>query len=875
VTRLFRLAAVPWLALIAASFVWNLQVTHRNALDLALTEARSTHEKDLVYRRWVAMNGGVYVTPSPETPPNPYLAQMPDRDVETTTGKRLTLINPAYMTRQVHELGRASYGTRGHITSLKPIRPENGPDAWETVALQAFAGGAKEVVSETTMDGQPFLRFMRPMRVEPSCLKCHARQGYRTGDLRGGLSVSVAMTPYLGAARAAMLPMAFGHGLFALLGLSGLWIAERRIRRSLADRDRAIGALGESEARLSSTLCSLDDLVFVLDREDCFQEFRQPGRERVLLLPPDRFRGQHFRDVLPPDQATQLARALEALKATGEAQQVDYSLGLVGQQSWWSAKVSRLDAGDGQREGTVIVARDISDRKRAEQALQARQARLDSLFRAAPVGIGLVIDRVLTEVNQTLCEMLGYRAEELLGQSSRMLYPTQEEFDAVGRDEYRQIAERGVGTVETRWQRRDGRVIDILLSSCPLVATDLSAGVTFTALDITERRRAEAALRQAQKMEAIGQLAGGVAHDFNNILTGVLMQVSLLQDEPDLSDPLRNALVELETQAQRAASLTRQLLLFGRREVMQLQPIDLNARLESSKQMLQRLIEEHITIRFEPGAGLPAIDADPGMIEQVVVNLCVNARDAMPSGGVLTIATDLVPVGEGEVRRNPHARVGPFVCLAVADTGCGMDQAVVEHIFEPFFTTKEVGKGTGLGLATVFAIVQQHRGWVDVSSVVCEGTVFRVYFPVRPEPAGAPQRVAAAAAAPGGTETILLVEDDPSVRRLFVRVLQSKGYRVIEAANGIEALGEWARLRDEIDLLLSDIVMPEGLTGLELAERLRSERPGLKVVLMSGYSADLVTKGTPGEAVVYLPKPCERELLARTLRECLDGRLAR
>lgn len=386
------------------------------------------------------------------------------------------------------------------------------------------------------------------------------------------------------------------------------------------------------------------------------------------------------------------------------------------------------------------------------------------------------------------------------------------------------------------------------------------------------RHQLEDQLRQVQKMEAVGQLAGGVAHDFNNIMAAVLMHLGLLRSDPALSGQVRQSLIELESDVQRGAALTRQLLMFSRRQVLQMKTLDLNLVVTNLLKMLHRLLGEHIQVVFE-GSSVPAmIHGDIGMMEQVVMNFSVNARDAMPKGGRLTISIRIVEIDPGSALTNPEARPGSFVCLSVADTGCGISEAASKHIFEPFYTTKEIGKGTGLGLATVHGIAKQHAGWVEVESKVGEGSTFRVFIPAlqraelpAPEPPAENVR--------GGTETILLVEDEASVRHIAAKTLKRHGYRVLEAVNGQEALRHWENHRDEIDLLFSDVIMPEGMTGLELAERLKQTKSDLKVIVSSGYTPDLAGRDTDllrRSQSHFLQKPYPARTLVETVRRCLD-----
>jgi two-component system cell cycle sensor histidine kinase/response regulator CckA len=391
--------------------------------------------------------------------------------------------------------------------------------------------------------------------------------------------------------------------------------------------------------------------------------------------------------------------------------------------------------------------------------------------------------------------------------------------------------------------------------------------------DITERVLLEEQLRHAQKMEAIGRLAGGVAHDFNNILTAVLLQTEMLQAAPDLSATVRKGLEQIRASAERAANLTRQLLLFSRRQVLQPRDLDLNRVVGSLGEMIGRLIGEdvHLTLRLHPEP-LPT-RADAGMLDQVLMNLVVNARDAMPTGGRLVIETFAREVTPAEAATLPDAAPGPYVALRVSDTGCGISPEILPHIFEPFFTTKEPGKGTGLGLATVYSIVRQHDGFLQVTSEPGRGTTFEICLPARSPAGNRPASGPAPEPPRGRAETILLVEDEPAVRALTRQTLERHGYRVLEASHGREALRLWEEHRAAVDLLLTDLVMPEGLGGLELARRLRASKPGLKVVYTSGYSAEsggLESEPRPDEGA-FIQKPCPPERLLEIVRLSLDG----
>jgi two-component system cell cycle sensor histidine kinase/response regulator CckA len=391
------------------------------------------------------------------------------------------------------------------------------------------------------------------------------------------------------------------------------------------------------------------------------------------------------------------------------------------------------------------------------------------------------------------------------------------------------------------------------------------------ARDITEYLQLKDQLRHSQKMEAIGQLAGGIAHDFNNILAVIILQAELAATADDLPGEVGDSLKQIRFAADRAANLVRQLLLFSRKQMMQARNLDLNGLVTHLARMIQRIIGEnvHLQLHLHPAPLITCADA--GMLDQVLMNLAVNARDAMPGGGPLLIQTGEKIMDGDWARLHPGAAPGRYVCLAVSDTGTGIPKQMMPRIFEPFFTTKEPGKGTGLGLATVFGIVKQHGGLIEVDSEPGRGSTFRVFLPASQ---AAPESLASAEPFRpcGGTETILLVEDDEAVRLFTSAMLKRKGYHVLEAPNGVQALKLWEEHRACVSLLLTDLVMPAGVNGQELASRLQQDKPQLKVIFTSGYSAEIAGRQTEfnlGEN--FLQKPCPPRELLQTIRRSLDG----
>lgn len=481
-----------------------------------------------------------------------------------------------------------------------------------------------------------------------------------------------------------------------------------------------------------------------------------------------------------------------------------------------------------------------------------------------------------TYASPKVLDLLGYAPEEVLGRTPFDLMPPEEaQRVALVFGEIASKRESFSGLENTNLHK-NGREVVLETSGMPVLSEQGELlGYRGMDRDITERKRLESQLRQAQKLEAIGQLAGGVAHDFNNILAAIQMQLSLLEMKEDLDEETRLGLEDMHEGANRAANLTRQLLMFSRRSVLAMKALDLGEVIENLLKMLHRLIGEDIRLSFVRKKRLPRVEADAGMLEQVLMNLVVNARDAMPrgKGGRIDIATSVVTFETAEHVYVPERRQGTFLCLSVKDTGCGMDAATLKRIFEPFFTTKEPGKGTGLGLATVHGIVAQHKGWVEVESHVGKGTQFRVYLPALAGSVEAEITETSRTSVERGQEAILVVEDENNLRRSVVQALRVLGYRVYEADNGQKAMVLWQEHKDELDLLLTDMVMPEGMTGLELAQQLQEMKPALKVIVSSGYSSEVVQSGgikQPG--IWYLPKPYEIETLSETIRACLAGK---
>ncbi|MCD6305211.1 MAG: response regulator [Deltaproteobacteria bacterium] len=535
--------------------------------------------------------------------------------------------------------------------------------------------------------------------------------------------------------------------------------------------------------------------------------------------------------------------------------------------AWKDYFIYKLPAGQ-----IVTIYSDETGRKQAEEALRESENRMKALLAASPLGIALFINRKLDWANERFYKLAGYEQGSLVGRDARVLYASDEEYERVGQELYAGIDKSGTGEIETKWIRQDGKIIDCRLRACSLDRNNPSRGQIVTAADISEAKQLAAEFQQAQKMEAIGILAGGVAHDFNNILTTIIGNAGLALMEAEKDGPQWKEIEAIRTAGERAASLTRQLLAFSRKQIIRPEILDLNKILAEMEKMLARLIGEDVELLMVPGPALWQVKADPGQMEQVIMNLVVNARDAMPEGGKLTVETANADLDENYFRNHGlrEEKPGGYVMLAVSDSGTGMDKETQSHIFEPFFTTKERGKGTGLGLSTVHGIVKQNNGFIRVYSEPGQGSAFKVYLPKAKGDEASEEKDRHPVTGPGGSETVLIVEDDDLLRKLLQNTLQQYGYKVLEAENGEGALKLSEAYVGSIDLLITDVVMPK-LGGKETAERLQSLHPRMKVLYMSGYTDNaIVHHGFLGTGLNFLEKPFSPEALLRKVREIMD-----
>ena len=664
----------------------------------------------------------------------------------------------------------------------------------------------------------------------------------------------------------AILPQAM-RGLVGLIFLFDIYtiyqhLLIHRIRKELVEREELFHLISENAA----------DMIAIVDMEGR-RIFNSLSYQKVLGYSPEELQASSAFEQIHPDDQERVKNAAEDARRSGIGKTVEYRLRH--KNGTWlvlESTSSVIHNVDGEPDKLVIVHRDVTERKSAEGALRRSEADFRSVVEHAPYGIyrASITGRFL-QVNPALQKMLGYTlAEEVLRRDLAT-----DIFKNNG--EYKQLAElltrtEEIKDMEMEWKKQDETPITVRCSGRRINDENgVAAYFEVFAEDVTEKRVLERQLRMAQKMEAIGRLSGGIAHDFNNHLSVIIGYSRVLKRQLGKDNALCEHALEIEKAGERAASLTKQLLAFSRQQVLTPAVLSLNTLASEMERMLPRLLGEDIEVSLDLDDELGSVKADQGQIEQVIMNLAVNARDAMPEGGKLKIQTANVTLDQTYTRNHPGSKAGDFVMLGVTDTGSGMDAGTLTHIFEPFFTTKERGKGTGLGLATVYGIVKQSNGYISAESSLGKGSSFQIYLPRDERQPAAEEQKTDLVENLRGTESILLAEDSESLRKLAQNNLESAGFRVLSAHSGEEALEIATRHGSTFDLLLTDVVMP-GMNGRVLAEQLLPRQPGMKVLYMSGYTDSFIAgHGVLEPGTNLLHKPFTEEVLIRKVREVLDA----
>jgi two-component system cell cycle sensor histidine kinase/response regulator CckA len=665
-----------------------------------------------------------------------------------------------------------------------------------------------------------------------------------------------------------VLPQAV-RGLVALVFLFDLYtiyqhLQIHRIRRQLIEREELFHLISENAA----------DMIAVVDLEGR-RIFNSLSYQKILGYSPEELQESSGFEQIHPEDRERVKNAAKEARQTGVVTILEYRFRHKnGDWLVLESVASVIRNEKGEPEKLVIVNRDITERKKAQEALSRSEASFRSLVEGAPHGIyRATMTGQFLEVNPALQRMLGYESVQELFKADLATQVFRHAADYQRMNEF--LAEsKELKDIEMEWKRPNGEPIVVRCSGHRVDVKDGGpAYFEVFAEDVTEKRTLERQLRMAQKMEAIGRLSGGIAHDFNNLLGVIIGYSGVLKKSLDKSQPTYEYATEIEKAGQRAASLTRQLLAFSRQQVLTPSVLSLNSLVTDMEKMLPRLLGEDINVSLSLDPELGNVKADQSQIEQVIMNLAVNARDAMPAGGKLRIQTANIEFDHAYTRDHPGSKAGSYVLLAIEDSGTGMSTETIAHIFEPFFTTKGVGEGTGLGLATVYGVVKQSNGYIWVDSAPGKGSTFQIYLPrnVDAEQASAAKPEVQSREKPQGSEMILLVEDAEPLRKLAQAFLESNGFRVLSAPNGEAALEIASRHAGLFDLLLTDVVMP-GMNGRVLAEQLSKRQPGLKVLFMSGYTDSFIAgHGVLQKGTNLLHKPFTEEIFISRVREVLDG----
>ncbi len=1049
--RIFLCIGCFWIILISCSLFWNLKSIKNTVVEIARQHLNAVYEKDILYQDWAASIGGLYVD-SEKVEPNPCLSFIKGRDVITNSGKKLTLINPAYLTRLIYEISRKRFKISAHLISLKPLNPLNTPDKWEKDALIAFEKGVKEKIRIEKREGQKFVQLIKPLFVEKPCLKCHGSQGYKVGDIRGAISITVPFTSYANIILKRQINIFIIHLIICILGLGILFWIFKLISRNYEK-------IAIEKERLKTLIDAMPDIVCFKDGEGRWLEANKFDLHLFGLENVD-YKGkkdselaaysEHYKDAFLMCEKTDERAWLKGKLTRGEEiipiPNGDYKVFDV-------IKVPLFDE-KGNRKGLIVIGRDITEAKKAQKQLErlsklkglilrlaidfinippselyeqfdrslkligeylnidrayflkvnskegfvflsnewcapgiaSRSSKFDKIplsrflecFKKhsikdiiqiytvqelmdgllkqfledfdtkssiilpviydnkylGAIGLDTVKEsrewdqdlliilklmsviysnalmraqvyetleeseiryRELYErmpiglyrntpgpkgrfimVNKALVDMFGYKsAEEMLQVPVVDLYP-----DSSQRYNFseRLIREGNIRNYEMQLKKKDGTLFWVSITAN--VIKDFHGNVLYfegAIFDITKRKAVEKErvklqlqLQQAQKLESIGRLAGGVAHDLNNFLVPILGYNELLLNRLSKDSPEYLFVKRVSEAAERARDIVRQLLVFSRKDIFDIVSLNLNKLLIEFERLLRRTIREDIEIVLELAPDLPTIKADKRKIEQVILNLAINAQDAMPDGGTLTIETALVELDEEYASSHRDVIPGSYICLSISDTGHGMDEETMKHIFEPFFTTKPKESGTGLGLSTAYGIVRQHKGSIWVYSEVGKGTTFKIYLPVSGEEEIIKTDIEYLDKELEGTETVLLVEDNDAVRELVRDTLKEHGYKVLEAKEPIMAIKKARDFKDKIQLLLTDVIMPK-MNGKELYEKLVQFFPDLEVVYMSGYTENVISEhGVLKRGIHFISKPFSRVTLLKTIKKALS-----
>lgn len=745
--------SILWSVLVISSLALNFNQINLQAEYLAKQEAYANWNKDQAFRNWVTRHGGLYVKPDARTPPNPYLKHLPDRDVVTTDGVKLTLMNPAYMMSQMAKEFDTLYGIKGRITGQVLLNPANKPDAWELAALKKFDKGVKEVSELGLINNEPYMRLIKPMVMKQGCVLCHGYLGFKVGDIRGGVSISIPLKPYLDAADSNRKTLAISHVIVWLFGILGILLIYYRSHKLAIKQQETTSILEEKDSLIKDLLNSTGEGIYGLDMQGkC--TFANPACAELL----------------------------------------GYS-------------------------STEIF------------------------------------------LGKNMHELVHYRHEDgtPYPQSDCLIYCAFINNQQVHNDR------------EVFW-RADGESFAVEYWAYPIIRDAEVRGAVVTFIDITERLQAERMLRQSKKMDALGQLTGGVAHDFNNQLGIISGFLEMLDEYPNKQDKHPVWIASSRKATDRCIDLTRQMLNFTRRKKSEHEVLNIESEIIHLKEVVQKNVKPSIQLNFKIKDGLWNIEANRIDLQDSIINLVINAQDAMKEGGQLTVAVENQHLDNDRMILNDIAPTGDYVVFSIADTGHGIAQNILEQIFDPFFSSKTSGKGTGLGLAMVYGFIKRCNGYINVCSEVDVGTTIHLYLPAfSQKPRLQKNQVNSESVLSDKQQaTILVVDDEAELRRYAKEILENEGFTVVEAEDGESAI-ECLKSGMKIDLLFSDVIMPGSMNGYQIAEKAIEIQSNIKIQLVSGLSEDnLSTKKQAKLGTHVLHKPYSRAYLIKCIKLRLD-----
>ena len=869
-------ALILWSILVAISLYWNINNIKQQAIYRASSDARSNWNKDQAFRQWATLHGGVYVKIDERTQPSPYLSQLPHRDLETNAGIKLTLMNPAFMMRQMTEEFESLYGIKAKITSEQRINAENEPDQWELNALKRFQQGEKEILEQTQIEGEPYIRLMRPMAMNPGCVQCHDTLQYLPGNVHGGVSISIPLNPYFSASESTQQSIKTSHGFIWLLGLFGIGLIGRWNYHHKQIKQTTEAQLEQSEQEWNYAMDFLQDAIYLIDLDDrvvrankAFYDFtglsskQVIGKDIGLIMHPQ---GEPI-----PCPVCKARQAREDALITMDADHQDNPTGRP-----IEVQVRMIRNQQNVVTGILMGMHDLTLAREAEAAVQESAHLVHDLLESTAEAIySLDLDGYCNLANRACAEVLGYDSPaELVGKNLHdLIHHTHEDGRPYPEHEcpIKEVTRKGVSSHrdnEIFW-RKDGSSFPVEYWAYPIYRKDKLIGTVATFFNISERKQTEQILRRSQKMDALGQLTGGIAHDFNNQLGVVSGYLDFLSEFVGDDEKPRRWIENATKASNRCIDLTRQLLAFSRKQQTDLEHIDLKKELEEIKDLIRRSVTPVINVNFSIENDIWPILTSPGDLQDAILNLAINARDAMPEGGHLDIDARNVHLQQQQLKEYKIPE-GNYVQISIRDSGIGMSPEVQDHVFDPFYTTKDVGKGTGLGMAMVYGFVKRNAGNIQLISELGEGTTVTIYLPAHLENIEHEKVISKDNVLPQNNgETILVVEDEEYLGSLAEELLTTQGFSVINVKDGIQAIDILSKNSD-IDLIFTDIVMPGGISGFELARQARIIQPGIKVLLTSGFAYKEQENPDREHVTTILDKPYTKPQLIRAIDKTLN-----